>query len=106
MTYLALAFFAPALGVFPYLIASGLASRAPEVLVLLTSMAASILVGLMLIVMAYSVSYYSMPLPDRVVRQDFLHYLLRGPLVGIAVLMVMLVIPRVESILGCRAIPS
>jgi hypothetical protein len=63
-------------------------------------MAASILVGLMLIVMAYSVSYYSMPLPDRVVRQDFLHYLLRGPLVGIAVLMVMLVIPRVESILG------
>jgi hypothetical protein len=100
MTYLALAFFAPALGVFPYLIASGLASRAPEVLVLLMSMAASILVGLMLIVMAYSVSYYSRPLPDRVVRQDFLHYLLRGPLVGIAVLMVMLVIPRVESILG------
>jgi hypothetical protein len=100
MTYLALAFFAPALGVFPYLIASGLASAVPQSFVLLLSMIASVLVGFMLIVMAYSVSYYSSLLPDRVVRQDLLHYLLRGPLVGIAVLIVMLVIPRVESILG------
>jgi hypothetical protein len=100
MTYLALAFFAPGLGVFPYLVASGFAAKVPEVVVLLMSMIASIIVGLMLIVMAYSVSYYSVLLPDRVVRQDLLHYLLRGPVVGIAVLMVMLVIPRVELILG------
>ncbi len=100
MTYLALAFFAPGLGVFPYLVASGFAAQVPEVVVLLMSMIASVMVGLMLIVMAYSVSYYSELLPDRVVRQDLLHYLLHGPVVGIAVLMVMLVIPRVESILG------
>ena len=100
MTYLAFAFFAPGLGVFPYLVASGFATQVPQVVVLLMSMIASVMVGLMLIVMAYSVSYYSELLPDRVVRQDLLHYLLRGPVVGIAVLMVMLVIPRVELILG------
>jgi hypothetical protein len=100
MTYLAVAFFAPGLGVFPYLMTSGIVTSAPQVLVLLLSMAASIVVGLMLVVMAYSVSYYSALQPDRVVRQDLLHYLLRGPVVGIAVLITMLVIPRFELILG------
>jgi hypothetical protein len=100
MGYLALAFFAPGLGVFPYLITSGMTARVPQGVVLLMSMAASLVVGVMLVVMAYSVAYYSALQPDRVVRQDFLHYLLRGPVVGTAVLVVMLVIPRVELILG------
>jgi len=100
MSYLALAFFAPGLGVFPYLVASGLATQVPQVVILLMAIVANIVVGVMLIVMAYSVAYYSALLPDRVVRQDLLHYLLRGPVVGTAVLIVMLVIPRVELILG------
>jgi len=102
MTYLALSFAAPALGVFPYLIAYGLADQVSSVPVLLLSMVASITVGAMLVVMAYSVAYYGVLTPDRVVKQDLIHYLLRGPVVGIMVIIVMLSIPRVALVLGVR----
>jgi len=100
MTYLALSFAAPGLGVFPYLITSGLAVHVDPILVLLMSMAANVIVGTMLVVMGYSVAYYGVLSPDRVVKHDLIHYLLRGPVVGILVIIVMLVIPRVELILG------
>jgi len=100
MTYLTLSFAAPGLGVFPYLITSGLAARVDLILVLLMSMAANVIVGAMLVLMAYSVAYYGVLSPDRVIKHDLLHYLLRGPVVGILVIIVMLVIPRVELILG------
>jgi hypothetical protein len=68
--------------------------------VLFISMIANFVVGTMLVVMAYSVAYYGVLTPDRVIKHDLIHYLLRGPIVGIAVIIVMLVIPRVELILG------
>jgi hypothetical protein len=100
MTYLTISFAAPGLGVFPYLITSGLAERVSPVPVLLMSMAANVVVGTMLVVMAYSVAYYGVLTPDRVIKHDLIHYLLRGPVVGTLVIVVMLVIPRVELILG------
>jgi hypothetical protein len=100
MAYLTLSFAAPGLGVFPYLITSGLAERVHPIVVLLLSMVGNMTVGAMLVVMAYSVAYYGVLTPDRVVKHDLIHYLLRGPIVGTAVLVVMLVIPRVELILG------
>ncbi|MBM4460276.1 MAG: hypothetical protein FJ011_21340 [Chloroflexi bacterium] len=100
MTYLALSFAAPGLGVFPYLVDSGLAHHVGPIPVLLLAMTANVAVGAMLVVMAYSVAYYGVLTPDRVVKHDMVHYLLRGPVVGTLVLGVMLVIPRVELILG------
>ncbi len=100
MTYLTLSFVAPALGVFPYLMAPGVADRLSPVMVLLMSMVANFLVGGMLVVMAYSVAFYGVLTPDRVIKHDLIHYLLRGPIVGTLVLGVMLVIPRVELVLG------
>ena len=38
--------------------------------------------------------------PDRVVKHNLIHYLLRGPFVGAMVIFVMLTIPKVQSILG------
>ncbi len=63
-------------------------------------MAANVAVGTMLVLMAYSVAYYGVLTPDRVVKHDLIHYLLRGPVVGTVVIIVMLVMPRVELILG------
>ncbi len=100
MTYLTLSFAAPGLGVFPYVIAASVVEHFSPIPVLLLAMAANIAVGMMLVVMAYSVAYYGVLTPDRVVRHDLIHYLLRGPMVGIAVIAVMLVVPRVELILG------
>jgi hypothetical protein len=104
MTYLTVSFAAPGLGVFPYLITvgltAGLVERIPPIIILLMVMAANVIIGTMLVLMAYSVAYYGVLSPDRVIKHDMVHYLLRGPVVGIFVIIVMLVIPRVEVILG------
>jgi hypothetical protein len=101
MLYLAGSFAAPGLGVFPYLIVSaGLVTYLGPAPVLLLAMIASALVGAMLVVMAYTVAYYGVLTPDRVIRHDLIHYLLRAPILGTLVIIVMLVIPRVELILG------
>jgi len=100
MTYLGLAFVAPALGVFPYLILAG-ASSLPvsyglQPLVLIGNVA----VLLMLVLMAYSVAYFGALTPDRVIKHNLIHYLLRGPLVGAVVIFTMLAVPKVQPILG------
>ncbi len=101
MLYLAVSFAAPGLGVFPYLmVSSGLLEHIGPTPVLLLAMLASMLVGAMLVVMAYTVAYYGVLTPDRVIRHDLFHYLLRAPILGTLVIIVMLVIPRVELILG------
>ena len=46
----------------------------------------NVAVGTMLVLMAYSVAYYGVLTPDRVVKHDMVHYLLRGPIVGIVVI--------------------
>jgi len=50
--------------------------------------------------MAYSVAYFGALTPDRVVRHSLIHYLLRGPVVGAAVIFTMLAVPKVQQILG------
>jgi hypothetical protein len=100
MTYLTISFAAPGLGVFPFLINSGFTENVSPVFLLILSMLADAAVGTMLIVMAYSVAYYGVLSPDRVIKHDLIHYLLRGPVVGTVVIIVMLVMPRVELILG------
>ncbi len=100
MTYLAVSFLAPALGVFPYLLLVGAPNPVSPSLVLSLSLVGNMGVGTMLVVLAYSVAYYGALTPDRVVKHRMIHYLLRGPVVGSAVIVVMLMIPRVEAILG------
>jgi len=104
MTYLTISFAAPGLGVFPYLVTAGLRSGITDqispIIVLLMAMGANVVVGTMLVLMAYSVAYYGVLSPDRVIKHDMFHYMLRGPIVGILVIVVMLVMPRVELILG------
>ena len=100
MTYLTLSFAAPGLGVFPYLLALGPAEHLSSSLILVLALIGNFAVGTMLVVMAYSVTYLGVLSPERVIKHDLLHYLLRGPVVGTVVIVVMLVIPRVELILG------
>ena len=50
--------------------------------------------------MAYSVAFFGVLSPDRVIKHRLIHYLLRGPLVGAAVLFVMLAVPKVQAIFG------
>ncbi|HNS52353.1 MAG TPA: histidine kinase N-terminal 7TM domain-containing protein [Anaerolineae bacterium] len=100
MTYLGLAFAAPALGAFPYLMLTGVAAIQPANGFRLLVLAGNIAVLLMLLLMAYSVAYFGALTPDRVVRHDLIHYMLRGPLVGAVLIFIMLAVPKVEQILG------
>jgi len=102
LTYLALSFAAPALGVFPFLIVAGLPGQGAAWLVHLLSAVGSAAVMAMLVVMGYSVAFYGVLAPERVVKQEFTQYLLRGPLVGVAVLTVMRAVPQSITVLGLR----
>ena len=100
MTYLAVAFAAPGLGVFPYLVAASMSPYSAPGLVLVLSLVGNVGVSLMIVVMAYSVAYFGVLTPDRVIKHSLIHYLLRGPFVATCVIIAMLTIPKVERIFG------
>ncbi len=96
---LAIAFLAPALGVFPYLVISGFAASLPPVLLLSISFFGTIGLALMLVMMAYTVAYQGALAPDRIVKQKLVHYLLRGPVVALGVVTALTVVPPIERFL-------
>ncbi|RME81736.1 MAG: hypothetical protein D6775_12820 [Caldilineae bacterium] len=100
LNYLLWSFAAPAMGVFPYLIVISRAGEASTAVVLILSSIANGIVGFMLVVMAYSVAYYGVLSPDRVVKRQLVYFLLRGPVVAVIVIGLVLGVPRVEAILG------
>lgn len=100
MTYLGLTFVAPAAGVFPYLMLSSMPASLPRYGFQGVLLAGNIGVLLMIVLMAYSVAYFGALTPDRVIKHNLIHYLLRGPLVGAAALFTMLAVPKVQQILG------
>jgi hypothetical protein len=100
MTYLVVAISAPAFGVFPYLLVPTAAHQLSSNLVFGLSLIGNAAVAFMTVASAYTVTYQGVFVPDRVIKHNLIHYLLRGPLLGSGVLFLMLVIPKVEAILG------
>jgi hypothetical protein len=100
MTYLTVAIVAPGFGVFPYLLVATMSRSLSPNAVFGLSLVGNVAVALMTVVSAYAVAYQGVFIPDRVIKHNLIHYLLRGPLVGSVVIFLMLVIPKVEDILG------
>jgi hypothetical protein len=100
MTYLEIAFFAPALGVFPYLILTSFPATFSAPLVLLIALVTKIGIAVMITVMAYTVAYQGALSPDRVIKHNLIHYLLRGPLVATAVVGLMFFVSSSERWFG------
>lgn len=100
MAYLTVAIIAPGFGAFPYLLVPTMSQHLSTSVVLALSLVGNAAVAFMTVVSAYTVAYQGVFMPDRVVKHNLIHYLLRGPLLGSAVLFLMLVIPKVEAILG------
>jgi hypothetical protein len=102
MTYLLIAFIAPGVGIFPFLIGLSPAAESGEVsaLVLFLAIVVNSAVAAMLVVMAYTVAYFGVLTPDRVVRYRLIRFFVRGPLVAIGVILAVLTLPRVEVLLG------
>ena len=102
MTYLLLASAAPGIGTFPYLIALGKSSvglLSPEWILSLAIVGNSA-IGVMLIGLSYTVAFFGVYTPDRVVRYRLIRYFARGPVVAIIVILAIQTIPTVEIILG------
>jgi len=100
MTYLALAFVAPALGVFPYVMLASIDVLMPPAVLLTIVLMGNVGVALMTIVMAYPVAYFGVLMPDRVVKQRLAQFLLRGPLAATVVIALLQTVPKVETIWG------
>jgi hypothetical protein len=94
MLYLLAGATAPALGSFPYLLyGSGLAANFPFLFwgVATTS---NFLVGGLIILMAYSVAFFGVSWPDRVVKSRLFKWIMRGPVVASVALGVMTIVRR------------
>jgi hypothetical protein len=99
MTYLAISFGAPALGVYPYMLIANAPSLNPLLLLSILFLV-NIGIAIMIIVMAYSVAFFGAIPPDRVVKHDLIHFLLRGPVMAIIVISIVQALPQRERVLG------
>ena len=102
MTYLAASFAAPALGVFPYLLVASAPSPSffSQATFFTVLFVGNLGISYMMAVMAYSVAYFGVLTPDRVVKHNLIHFLLRGPLLATAVIFVFMAMPKFAYVLG------
>lgn len=103
LTYLGLTFLAPGLGVFPYLAAAGAAELVPTNLLLLLSILGSLGVAVMITVMSYSVAFQGVLVPERLVKYDFVRWVLYGPFIGVTIILCIQLVPLAERWTGLPA---
>jgi len=100
MAYLAATFAAPAAGVFPYLLLTGWPDSVPGTALWLLLVLGNVGIGLMLVLLAYSVAFFGALTPDRVVKHRLVRFLLRGPFVATLVAVVIIAASQAEGWLG------
>ncbi len=100
MTYFALAFPAPALGTFPYLLPIGWPAAMPALIPWIGILIVNLGVGAALTLMGYTVAYFGASAPDRVIKRRLIKFLIRGPLLAALVITALVLSSRIEKWLG------
>ena len=100
MAYLLAGAAAPALGSFPYLVFGGEVVVLWPVFFWVTVTVSNLLVSALLVMMAYSVAFFGVPWPDRVVKRRLLKWLMRGPVAAFFVLAVTTLVRRLGERFG------
>jgi hypothetical protein len=100
MRYLMAGSIGPLLGSYPFLMLSGRLLIFQEVLFWGALIVINAFVTAQLILMAYSVAYFGVEIPDRVVKSRLFQWILRGPVVASTTLALTVVVNRVAQILG------
>ncbi|MFO7170486.1 MAG: histidine kinase N-terminal 7TM domain-containing protein [Chloroflexota bacterium] len=103
LTYLTATFLGPGLAVFPYLVISGPEPPVSSAIVLLLSSLGNAAVAVMTVVMVYSVAFQGLPLPDRLIKQDFIRWGLYGPFVGVTIVLFLRGVPVLARSIGLPA---
>ncbi|OGN75952.1 MAG: hypothetical protein A2X25_02075 [Chloroflexi bacterium GWB2_49_20] len=100
MFYLLSGATAPAIGSFPFLLyGSTLAARHPFAF-WGVALANNLLVGGLIILMAYAVAFFGVSWPDRVVKSRLFKWIMRGPVTASITLGVMTIVRRIGEMFG------
>jgi len=97
MSYLIIGSLAPALGSYPYLLFGSTFAQLAPLLFWIAVTLGNVLTTILLVVMAYSVAFFGVPWPDRVVKRRLFKWLLRGPITASTVLVLTTTIRRISS---------
>ena len=103
ITYLIASAGGPVISVFPYLLITGQSTVVPTSLFWLIQIIGSTVVGLTIFFLTYSVAYFGVSEPDRVVRLRLIKFLARGPLVAFGVLVTLVIAGQTGRVLGLPA---
>ncbi|MCE7946633.1 MAG: hypothetical protein DYG88_04305 [Chloroflexi bacterium CFX4] len=94
MTYLLFALITPMAGIFPFSLLFHNPTESGTALIWLLINVGNLGIVLMLAFMAYPLAFFGPKKPDRMIKAELLSFMLRGPITGIAVLVVILYVPR------------
>jgi truncated hemoglobin YjbI len=97
MTYFAVAFAAPSLGMFPYLLPVGWPSAFPQLFPWIVVLLVNMGVGAGITLVGYTVAYFGASAPDRVIKRRMVKYLIRGPLLAAVVITALVLSTRIEK---------
>ena len=100
MLYLMAGATAPALGSYPYLLFGYELAARHEFLFWSAAVAINLLVGALVVVMAYAVAFFGVSWPDRVIKSRLFKWIMRGPVAASATLALMTVVRRGGELLG------
>ncbi|MEW6401496.1 MAG: hypothetical protein AB1649_06825 [Chloroflexota bacterium] len=100
MLYLMAGATAPALGSYPYLLYGSELAAGHSYLFWGAATVINLLVGALVILMAYAVAFFGVSWPDRVVKSRLFKWIMRGPVVASATLGLMTVVRRGGELLG------
>ena len=100
MIYLLAGATAPALGSFPYLLYGSVLAENHPYLFWGMALVSNLLVGGLIIIMAYAVAFFGVSWPDRVVKSRLFKWIMRGPVTASAALGVMTIVRRVGEMFG------
>jgi len=100
MLYLMAGATAPALGSYPYLLFGyGLAAQ-HTLLFWSVATVINVLVGALVIMMAYAVAFFGVSWPDRVIKSRLFKWIMRGPVTASTALALMTIVRRGGELLG------
>jgi len=100
MLYLMAGATAPALGSYPYLLFGYELAARHEFLFWSAAITINLLVGALVVVMAYAVAFFGVSWPDRVIKSRLFKWIMRGPVAASATLALMTVVRRGGELLG------
>ncbi|MFZ5856287.1 MAG: hypothetical protein ACOYZ6_05595 [Chloroflexota bacterium] len=102
MFYLMAGATAPALGSYPYMLYGFSVAAEHPYLFWTAATVINLLVGGLVVIMAYAVAFFGVSWPDRVVKSRLVKWIMRGPVTASVALGVMTVVRRGGALLGAE----